>query len=382
MYRRAWDDARRRADAHLFWPHEPYRDDRRILVAGCGTMQAAHYALRWPHASVIGIDVSANSLAFSQRLKEKHSLGNLELRELPLEHVAGIGGAFDYIVCTGVLHHLEDPDAGLRALRGVLAPGGAMHVMVYAPYGRAGIYMLQEYCRCLGIGASDEEITDLVASLRSLPADHPLVPLLRSSPDFASPAGVADALLNPRDRAYSVPQLLEFLDRADLRFERWMRQAPYLPWCGALASLPQHAALAALPQAQQFAAAELFRGTMVRHAVVASTASDSPKRTIDFTNEEWRSYTPLRLPNAIAVRERLPARAAAVLINRDHTYTDLYLPIDAEEDGWLAEIDGERTIENIAGRADADRARRFFEKLWRWDQVVFDISRSGRAAAS
>ena len=59
-YRQTWDDRRRRAESHLFWPAEPYRDDRSILVAGCGTTQAAHYALRWPRARVIGIDVSAS----------------------------------------------------------------------------------------------------------------------------------------------------------------------------------------------------------------------------------------------------------------------------------------------------------------------------------
>ena len=76
-YRRSWDDGRRRADSHLFWPDEPYRDDRSILVAGCGTMQAAHYAVRWPRARVIGIDVSAKSLEFTLELKRKHRLDNL-----------------------------------------------------------------------------------------------------------------------------------------------------------------------------------------------------------------------------------------------------------------------------------------------------------------
>ena len=75
-YRQAWDDQRRRADSHLLWPAEPYRDDRSILVAGCGTTQAAHYALRWPGAQVIGIDISAKSLAFTQGLKQKHALAN------------------------------------------------------------------------------------------------------------------------------------------------------------------------------------------------------------------------------------------------------------------------------------------------------------------
>lgn len=59
-YSRVWDDSRRRADSHLFWPAEPYRDDRSILVAGCGTTQAAHYAVRWPRARVVGIDVKRN----------------------------------------------------------------------------------------------------------------------------------------------------------------------------------------------------------------------------------------------------------------------------------------------------------------------------------
>ena len=67
-YRRSWDDSRRRAESHLFWPDEAYRDDRSILVAGCGTVQAAHYALRWPRARVIGIDVSAKSIEFTLEL--------------------------------------------------------------------------------------------------------------------------------------------------------------------------------------------------------------------------------------------------------------------------------------------------------------------------
>ena len=69
-----------------------------------------------------------------------------------------VATTFDQIVCTGVLHHLENPDAGLAALRDVLKPDGAMHLMVYAPYGRTGIYMLQEFCRRVGIRATDEGI--------------------------------------------------------------------------------------------------------------------------------------------------------------------------------------------------------------------------------
>ena len=376
-YRRNWDDARRRAESHLFWPAEPYRDNRSILVAGCGTTQAAHYALRWPRARVVGIDLSENSIAFTQELKETYGLDNLEVHQLPVENAGDLGETFEHVVSTGVLHHLPDPDAGLRALHDVLEPNGAVHLMVYAPYGRAGVYMLQDYCRRLGIGWTPDEIRDLAASLKALPTDHPIATLLRKSPDFANKAGLADALLHPADRAYSVPKLMDFLDRGDFAFGRWVRQASYLPWCGALASAPHHSLLIELPPAAQYAAIELFRGTMVRHAVVAYKNRESAQaHATDFDSDRWLDYVPVRLPDAIAVRDRLPPGASAVLINRNHTYTDLYLPIEAPQEHLLNAIDGERTIAQICGEpADWNSARDFFRQLWRWDQVVFNTSR-------
>ena len=145
---------RRRAEFHLMWPAGQPRANQEILIAGCGTSQAARYALREPDARITAIDVSDTSLRHTRDLQRKYNLENLELHQLPIERVREIGRSFDLVVCTGVLHHLPDPDHGLRALRDVLRPSGAMRLMVYARYGRAGIYMMQEYCRLLGISAS------------------------------------------------------------------------------------------------------------------------------------------------------------------------------------------------------------------------------------
>lgn len=374
-YGRMWDEPRRRADAHLFWPNQSYRDDRTILVAGCGTSQAAKYAMRWPKARVTGIDVSQASIEATARLKRKHSIHNLELHLLPVERAGELGRSFDYIVCTGVLHHLPDPDAGLRALGESLGPGGAMHLMVYAPYGRTGIYMLQDYCRRLGIGTSSAEIAELAASLRSLPPDHPIMPLLRNAPDFASEAGLADALLHPQDRAYSVPQLFEFLASAGLAFGRWIRQAPYLANCGSMTQSPHRARLASLPPAKQFAALELFRGCMVEHSLIAYAPEDQSRQAVGFDGNDWLDYIPVRIPDTIAVEERLPPGAVAVLINRNHSFTDIYLPIDARQKAQFDGIDGRRTIGEIAtDGSHRDIARILFERLWHYDQIVFDTS--------
>ena len=81
----------------------------------------------------------------------------------------------------------------------------------------------------------------------------------------------------------------------------------------------------------------------------------------------------------MCVRERLPAGSVAVLINRAHTFTDLICTIDAFEDRLLGAIDGKRTLAEILKFAAVDgggerRALGFFERLWQYDQVVFDAS--------
>jgi hypothetical protein len=102
----------------------------------------------------------------------------------------------------------------------------------------------------------------------------------------------------------------------------------------------------------------------------------APDAPVDFDGEAWPSYKPIRLPDTLAVRERLPPGAAAVLINRNHSFNDLYLPIDERREGLFAAIDGQRTIAEICRkRGDRSLSRDFFQQLWRWDHVVFDTSR-------
>jgi SAM-dependent methyltransferase len=383
-YGRLWEDNQRRvADFHLFWPAQAYREDFSILIAGCGTSQAAKYAIRWPRARITGIDFSATSLRKTEELKRKHNLTNLHLQQLPVEKAGELGDSFDQIICTGVLHHLVEPDAGLRALRSVLKPDGALHLMVYAPYGRAGIYMLQDFCRRLDISASDDAIRDLMIALKALPPGHPMETILRTAPDFGDQAELADALLHPQDRAYSVPEFFEFLQRAGLAFGRWTRQAPYSARCGVIAGLPQAPRLERLSLEQQFAAVELFRGTMVRHsAVVYHDDHSAQNQRIDFAHDGWLHYVPMRIADTVCVLERLPPGAAAVLINRSHTFRDLFLPINALEKQFFAAIDGKHSIAEIVhtvahseeNAGMTELARDFFSQLWWQDQVLFDTS--------
>lgn len=373
---------RRRALFHRMWPTGRPRPNLEILVAGCGTSQAAKYALREPDAQITAVDISEVSLHHTRELKKKYHLNNLDLHKVSIFDVQTLGQTFDQIVCTGVLHHLPDPDLGLRALRDVLRPQGAMQIMVYARYGRAGIYMMQEYCRLLGVGTSTNDLRNLRATLEVLSADHPLFALLHKARDFQQPEALADALLHPLDRAYTVPELYRWLEKCGLSFGRWTEQAPYLAKCGAVAWSPHAARLASLPLPIQHAAVELLRGTIVSHSFITYRDDRSGEsQPITFSGKRWRNYVPIALPWSVSVRENVPPGSAAVLINRTHRFTDLILSVDSFENRLLNTIDGKRTLGEIVESAGQDngverRALSFFERLWQYDHVVFDASRA------
>jgi hypothetical protein len=119
---------------------------------------------------------------------------------------------------------------------------------------------------------------------------------------------------------------------------------------------------------------------MVRHsAIVKRDGYRAGPRQLSFADNAWPRYVPIRMPDVTCVQERIPPGAAAVLIHRSHTYTDLYLPIDARQKRLFDAIDGKRTFGEIAREVvpiEADAARAFFERLGLMDQIVVDESRA------
>lgn len=263
---------------HVLWPGRRDLRGLRVLDAGCGTGDTAVYiAHRYPDVEVVGIDLSEASLEHARALARRAGVGdNLTLRRLPIEEVDALGGPFDYIVASGVLHHLADPDAGLRALAARLTPTGGLGIMVYGTYGRHAVYLMQDLLRRL-VGGRD--IAEQVAFTRRLLAGwsrgHPFQPGDWADLRWETGAGVVDLLLHAQDRSYTVPQLYGFLAGAGLRLERFYNPVAYRP--AAYVTDPAVLRVAeALPLAEQAAVAELLHGRMAKHLFFATRASYQP----------------------------------------------------------------------------------------------------------
>ena len=221
----------------VMWPHRWGADvSLDILCAGCGSNQAAYYACQHPQWNVVGIDLSDVSLAHQRSLKEKHDLSNLELVEMDLRRVGQLGRHFDFITCTGVLHHLDDPDEGLKSLASVLRPEGVMNLMVYGASLRMGVYPLQEAFRMMRVEQTQDDVDLIKTVLQSLPVDHAVQRYIHHANDLQFDAGIVDTFLNLVDRAYSVKEIFAFTRRSGLEFLSWCEPAEY----SLRAQIPEH----------------------------------------------------------------------------------------------------------------------------------------------
>ncbi len=352
--------------APMFWP-EGRTAPPRILIAGCGTVQASVIAYSNPDSQVVGIDISDASLGHQRFLREKFDLKNLELYQGDLREVGKIGGTFDLIISTGVLHHMAVPAEGLAALRSVLSPDGAMLIMVYASMGRAGVYLLQDAFRRMGLTQSPEDVAFVREALDLLPSDHPVQKYRKAAPDLGYDAGLVDTFLHPQDRAYTVPEVLDWVAGAGLGFQSWMENARYEPQAYLPAALATR--LEALPDSDRWAAVEALLGGAMRHSFILRHPDRVQK--VAFEGEDFLAYRPRAFPGA-----RLGVHEGRRVITRGPS-SFLVSEAEAAVFGWS---NGSRTVAQLeadpAFAAFDQAARRTFlrvclQRMWRLGLMMF-----------
>ena len=190
-----------------------------MLIAGCGTgRQAASVALRFPDAAVTAIDVSEASLDYARRQCAALGVTNVRFLKLDLHDVADLGQRFHAIHSAGVLHHVAEPERGLKLLAGVLEPGGVMRIMVYNRHQRlmvsgARAFLISDL---LQEPISDDLLRRVRQRFLEQP-NHPAASYVIRSRDFATLAGTHDLLLHRHEDPFDFPRIERALDHAGMR---------------------------------------------------------------------------------------------------------------------------------------------------------------------
>lgn len=201
--------------------HRTVPPDGKIWVTGCGTNQAVYTALRFPRARVLGSDISDASLDLCRHTAEDLGLSNLTLRRESL-NAAEYRDRFDYVLCTGVIHHNADPPAVLERIGRTLLPGGILELMVYNRFHCVASSAVQKAIRLLGgpgpNGEPDFE-RDLALAHRlvhGFPGPPGAVAELLGQYRGTPETMLADRLFQPVEHSYTVASLAAMAQRAGL----------------------------------------------------------------------------------------------------------------------------------------------------------------------
>jgi len=202
------------------WTHSRIPRAPRIWVAGCGTNQAVFTALTFPEGDVLGTDISTQSLEICQRSASDLGIKNLRLEERSLNTVT-YKNEFDFIICTGVVHHNANPEIPLARLSKALKPGGVMEIMVYNYFHRILTTAYQKAIRhVLGGDAPSGLETQLMLTRRLIdkfPLSNSMSEFLRAQKDNPEEA-LVDELLQPVEHSYTVESMGRLLESAGLEY--------------------------------------------------------------------------------------------------------------------------------------------------------------------
>lgn len=279
------------------------RRGARFLIAGCGTGDstiAFAEELAGCDTEIVAIDLSSKSIEISKARAVRRKLSNITFHHMSILDLPTAGlGQFDVIECGGVLHHLPDPSAGLSALGSVLKDDGIMAIMVYAQYGRLSIYLVQELMRKLIAEGTprDQRISIAREFLNFVPSGHWLTvnnSLIVPEMQWPDGSGIYDLFLHSVDRAYTVPQLYEWVEGCGLVLNEFFSEMTddtlYAPESYTDSRL-LHQIAGGKSLRERQAIAELMNGNIAKHYFYATK---QPKTPAVFADDMIIDYPPLQ----------------------------------------------------------------------------------------
>jgi len=198
--------------------HSGIPDQPDCLMAGCGTgHQVVLTATSYEYHRILAIDLSRSSLAYAKRMALQYGLKGIEFAQADLLALGDEAGLFDVIFCGGVLHHLASPMDGWKTLVERLKPAGWMNIAVYSRLARTQINAARILANELGFDGTVQGIRGFREWVRQLPSDHP-VRQVAGIKDFYSLSECRDLLFHVQEHQFSIPELVEMLNKLELEF--------------------------------------------------------------------------------------------------------------------------------------------------------------------
>lgn len=350
---------------HLgFKGKQDFKQGFRCLVAGGGTGDAtiflADQLKDFPNIEVVQVDLSDAALNICKERAKIRGLNNIKWVQGSLLDLDKMDiGEFDYINCSGVLHHLENPADGLKSLNSVLKDDGIMGIMVYGTYGRLNIYPLQECFSYINENVTDnqEKIENTKSILKCLPKNHftYMNELVVGEFQNAGDSGLYDLLLHSQDRAYTVPDIYDWVEGCDLNIIGFLDTVEKMRGYKVENYIKDESTLEMikkLPLKKQQSIAEILNGKQSKHLFYVGK-NDSENYIASINNKKLIPFFTCKdVEPYMAVAKNMEANIDAGTMVITQGPIQITLPTSKEGAEIIRYIDGNNSIEQIQKKAE------------------------------
>ena len=280
----------------------------RALVPGGGTGSEFYLSEQLNHtqnSEIVYLDFSQTSMSYAQLKNQIRKTTNVVWIISWIESLPFLGlGNFDFVSCTGVLHHLKSPQNGLDIIKDVQVQYGGAGLMVYGKYGRTSVYQIQDLLRITNKNENSMivEISNAKEVLKMLPKKHWFSALNLNELTTMGDIGVYDLLLHKRDVAYSISELYNWIERSNYHLIDFSQPESRSSMSVELRILQKvlYDTIKKLGIVQQHCITELISGNMIKQDVYVSQDKDSEARLEETDNVIFAYGSPMGFQNMIS----------------------------------------------------------------------------------
>ncbi|MFT6113809.1 MAG: 2-polyprenyl-3-methyl-5-hydroxy-6-metoxy-1,4-benzoquinol methylase [Oleispira sp.] len=190
-----------------------------VLVAGCGTgRQAIRLASYFNDLNIIAIDLSGRSLAYAKQQASKYNVENIQFIQADILEFSDFPILFDVIECSGVLHHMEDPELGLQSLQRLLSPTGVMKIALYSETARKQVITFRKIITQNKQQSGqdlDQRLLRQALLMNQIPGDWDEI---THSNDFFSMSNCRDLIFHEQEHQFTPGKIVNLLANNQLDF--------------------------------------------------------------------------------------------------------------------------------------------------------------------
>ena len=177
--------------------------NKNVLEVGCGTGQISIYFSIGTNNNVIGLDPTKESLNLASNLTIKNKIDNVKFVNADIFDDVLKEDFFDFIWCSGVLHHTKDPQAAFNIICNSLKKEGYILIGLYNKIGRIRTIIRKYLYRILG-----ENFLKLI---------DPTLRNLKNDPEEQK-AWIRDQYIHPVESLHTTDEVLKWFNENNIDF--------------------------------------------------------------------------------------------------------------------------------------------------------------------